>query len=100
MRLLYVGARVVGKRCLEALLEDGTAEVVGVLELGAEKEHVTTAFAPLSVGLLRQWTGGFQAVAGLVMVIGAGLVVTGLIAGRASLVSAQVAPTSVKLARA
>jgi CP family cyanate transporter-like MFS transporter len=62
--------------------------------------YVPAAFAPLSVGLVRQWTGGFQAVAGLVVVIGAGLVVTGLIAGRASLVSAQVSPTSIKLARA
>jgi CP family cyanate transporter-like MFS transporter len=62
--------------------------------------YVPAAFAPLSVGLVRQWTGGFQAVAGLVVVIGAGLVITGLIAGRASLVSAQVSPTSIKLARA
>jgi CP family cyanate transporter-like MFS transporter len=62
--------------------------------------YVPAAFAPLSVGLVRQWTGGFQAVAGRVVVIGAGLVVTGLIAGRASLVSAQVSPTSIKLARA
>jgi methionyl-tRNA formyltransferase len=47
VRLLYIGARIVGRRCLEELLADGAAEIVGVLELAAEKKEVTTAFADL-----------------------------------------------------
>jgi methionyl-tRNA formyltransferase len=46
VRLLYVGARVVGRICLEALLEAQVADVVGVLELDAGKAGVTTAFSP------------------------------------------------------
>ncbi|MNF10634.1 hypothetical protein D3C80_2116330 [compost metagenome] len=44
--------------------------------------YVPAALSPLGVGLLHQWTGGFEAVAGLVAVIGLGLVASGLIAGR------------------
>ena len=62
--------------------------------------YVPAALAPLGVGLLHQWTGGFQAVAGLVALIGIGLVVTGLIAGRATVVMARSAPTHGELARA
>ena len=62
--------------------------------------YVPAALAPLGVGLLHQWTGGFQAVAGLVVLIGIGLVVTGLIAGRATVVMARSAPTHGELARA
>ncbi len=51
--------------------------------------YVLAALAPLGVGLLHQWTGGFEAVAWLVALIGSGLVVTGLIAGRPSLVTAR-----------
>jgi methionyl-tRNA formyltransferase len=46
VKLLYVGARVVGRICLEALLEAEAADVVGVLELDAGKAGVTTAFSP------------------------------------------------------
>jgi methionyl-tRNA formyltransferase len=46
VKLLYVGARVVGRVCLEALLDAGVADVVGVLELDAVKAGVTTAFSP------------------------------------------------------
>ncbi|MDB5455443.1 MAG: major facilitator superfamily 1 [Caulobacter sp.] len=62
--------------------------------------YVPAALAPLGVGLLHQWTGGFQAVAGLVALIGIGLVVTGWIAGRATVVMARVAPTHGELVRA
>lgn len=44
--------------------------------------YVPAALAPLGVGLLHQWTGGFEAVAALVAVIGLGLVAAGLIAGQ------------------
>jgi len=43
MRILYVGARVVGYRVLEALLQAG-ANVVGLLTLDESKQQVTTAF--------------------------------------------------------
>jgi|UniRef100_B0T5Q3 CP family cyanate transporter-like MFS transporter len=62
--------------------------------------YIPAALAPLGVGLLHQWTGGFQAVAGLVALIGAGLVVTGLIAGRATVVMARAAPIHGDLVRA
>ncbi|OYW26834.1 MAG: cyanate transporter [Caulobacter sp. 12-67-6] len=62
--------------------------------------YVPAALAPLGVGLLHQWTGGFEAVAGLVALIGIGLVVTGLIAGRAAVVMARAAPIHGELARA
>jgi CP family cyanate transporter-like MFS transporter len=51
--------------------------------------YVPAALAPMGVGLLYQWTGGFEAVAGLVVLIGCGLVVTGLFAGRATVVVAR-----------
>ena len=44
--------------------------------------YVPAALSPLGVGLLHQWTGGFEAVAGLAAVIGLGLVLSGLIAGQ------------------
>lgn len=44
--------------------------------------YVPAALSPLGVGLLRQWTGGFEGVAGLVIIIGVGLVASGLIAGQ------------------
>ena len=62
--------------------------------------YVPAALAPLGVGLLHQWTGGFQAVAGLVALIGIGLVVTGLIAGTATVVMARAAPLSDEWVRA
>ncbi len=62
--------------------------------------YVPAALAPLGVGLLHQWTGGFQAVAGLVALIGIGLVVTGLIAGRATVVMARATPIHGELVRA
>ena len=62
--------------------------------------YVPAALAPLGVGLLHQWTGGFQAVAGLVALIGVGLVVTGLIAGRATVVMARAVPIRGELAQA
>jgi methionyl-tRNA formyltransferase len=46
VKLLYVGARVVGRICLEALLEARVADIAGVLELAPEKADVTTAFSP------------------------------------------------------
>jgi len=51
--------------------------------------YIPAALAPLGVGLLHQWTGGFDAVAGLVVLIGFGLVVTGMVAGRSTLVTAR-----------
>jgi CP family cyanate transporter-like MFS transporter len=51
--------------------------------------YIPAALAPLGVGLLHQWTGGFDAVAGLVVLIGFGLVVTGMVAGRPTLVTAR-----------
>lgn len=51
--------------------------------------YVPAALAPLGIGLLHQWTGGFDAVAGLVALIGIGLIVTGLTAGRATVLSAR-----------
>ena len=51
--------------------------------------YVPAALAPLGIGLLHQWTGGFEAVAGMVVLIGIGLVVTGLIAGRPTVVLAR-----------
>ncbi len=51
--------------------------------------YIPAALAPLGVGLLHQWTGGFDAVAGLVVLIGSGLVVTGMVAGRPTLVAAR-----------
>ncbi|CAN5257280.1 MFS transporter [soil metagenome] len=62
--------------------------------------YIPAALAPLGVGVLHQWTGGFQAVAGLVALIGAGLVVTGLIAGRATVVMARATPIHGDLVRA
>ncbi|CAN5142108.1 MFS transporter [soil metagenome] len=56
--------------------------------------YIPAALAPLGVGLLHQWTGGFGAVAGLVALIGIGLVVTGLIAGRATLIAARAVQVS------
>jgi len=52
--------------------------------------YIPAALAPLGVGLLHQWTGGFEAVTGLVVFIGIGLVVTGMMAGRAMVVSARI----------
>jgi len=43
MRIIYIGARVVGYRCLEALLRAG-ANVVGLLTLDERKADITTAF--------------------------------------------------------
>ncbi|WP_245162327.1 MFS transporter [Brevundimonas sp. AJA228-03] len=51
--------------------------------------YLPAALAPLGIGLLHQWTGGFEAVAGMVVLIGIGLVVTGLIAGRPTVVLAR-----------
>ena len=51
--------------------------------------YIPAALAPLGVGLLHQWTGGFDAVAALVAVIGVGLIVTGMIAGRATVITAK-----------
>lgn len=51
--------------------------------------YVPAAMAPLGIGLLHQWTGGFGAVAVMVALIGVGLVVTGLIAGRPTVVAAR-----------
>lgn len=62
--------------------------------------YVPAALAPLGVGLLHQWTGGFQLVAVLVSLIGIGLVLTGLIAGRATVIMARTAPTHGGLAGA
>ena len=45
MRILYVGARIVGYRVLESLLEDG-AQIVGVLTLDETKATTTTAYTP------------------------------------------------------
>nr|WP_303695028.1 MFS transporter [Brevundimonas subvibrioides] len=56
--------------------------------------YVPAALAPLAVGLLHQWTGGFEAVAGLVGLIGLGLVITGLIAGRPTVVGARAVHSS------
>jgi len=56
--------------------------------------YIPAAMAPLGVGVLHQWTGGFGAVGGLVAVIGLGLVVTGLSAGRATVVTARAASLS------
>ncbi|OHB24704.1 MAG: hypothetical protein A2X84_14305 [Desulfuromonadaceae bacterium GWC2_58_13] len=44
LRIVYVGARIVGHRTLAALLEAG-ANVVGVLTLDESKADITTAFA-------------------------------------------------------
>jgi len=52
--------------------------------------YVPAALAPLVIGLLHEWTGGFEAVGALVLLIGLGLVCTGLVAGRATVVSARV----------
>ena len=54
--------------------------------------YIPAALAPMGVGLLYQWTGGFEAVAGLVALIGCGLVVTGLFAGRPTVVTARAVP--------
>jgi methionyl-tRNA formyltransferase len=43
MRIVYIGARVVGHRCLAALLQ-ARAQVVGLLTLDETKADVTTAF--------------------------------------------------------
>jgi CP family cyanate transporter-like MFS transporter len=51
--------------------------------------YIPAALAPFGIGLLHQWTGGFAAVAGLVAMIGVGLIATGLIAGRATVVAAR-----------
>lgn len=51
--------------------------------------YIPAAMAPLGVGLLHQWTGGYVPVAGLVVIIGLGLVVTGASAGRAKFVWAR-----------
>ena len=51
--------------------------------------YVPAALAPSGIGLLHQWTGGFEAVAGMVVFIGLGLIVTGLIAGRPTVVLAR-----------
>jgi CP family cyanate transporter-like MFS transporter len=51
--------------------------------------YVPAALAPMGVGLLYHWTGGFEAVAGLVVLIGCGLVVTGLFAGCPMVVAAR-----------
>jgi CP family cyanate transporter-like MFS transporter len=56
--------------------------------------YIPAALAPLGVGLLHQWTGGFGAVAGLVALIGVGLVASGLIAGRATLIKARAVQVS------
>ncbi|CAN5181281.1 MFS transporter [soil metagenome] len=62
--------------------------------------YVPAALAPLGVGLLHQWTGGFGAVAGLVAIIGGGLVITGMVAGRATVVAARaVQPSAINLGR-
>lgn len=45
LRILYVGARVVGHRVLEAVLQSG-ANIVGVLTLDESRQQVTTAFTP------------------------------------------------------
>jgi methionyl-tRNA formyltransferase len=45
MRIVFVGARVVGHRVLEALLQAG-ANIVGVLTLDEAKREMTTAFTP------------------------------------------------------
>lgn len=51
--------------------------------------YIPAALAPLGVGLLHQWTGGFDAVAALVALIGVGLIVTGMSAGRATVITAK-----------
>ena len=43
LRILYIGARIVGHRCLKALLEAG-AHIAGLLYLDESKAGVTTAF--------------------------------------------------------
>lgn len=56
--------------------------------------YIPAALAPLGVGLLHQWTGSYSAVAGLVAIIGLGLVVTGASAGRARFVWARAIQSS------
>ncbi|MCU6453102.1 MFS transporter [Sphingomonas sp. A2-49] len=53
--------------------------------------YIPAALAPLLVGLLRAWTGGFAAAGALFALIGLALVWSGLGAGRDALVMARVA---------
>ena len=53
--------------------------------------YLLAALAPLGMGLLHAATGGWNAAAGLVIVLGGGAAVAGLLAGRARLVQVQMA---------
>lgn len=54
--------------------------------------YVPAALAPLLIGLLHEWMGGFEAAGALVILIGLGLICTGLVAGGATVVSARLDP--------
>jgi len=56
--------------------------------------YLVAAGGPMLVGLLRAWTGSFQAAAWLFAAIGLALVLAGFGAGRAKLVNAILAPAS------
>lgn len=55
--------------------------------------YLVAAFGPLLVGLLRGWTGSFDAAALLYLLLGVALVAAALGAGRSQYVSATVLPT-------
>jgi CP family cyanate transporter-like MFS transporter len=55
--------------------------------------YIPAAFAPLLIGLLHAWTGGFAAVGLLFGAIGAGLVWSGLGAGRSIFIAVEALPT-------
>lgn len=50
--------------------------------------YVLACLGPLLIGMLHEWTGGFQAAAGLIAVLGLGGVAAGWVAGRNALVQA------------
>lgn len=56
--------------------------------------YIIACAGPLLAGLLRSWTGGWLAVGGLVVVLGAGCTLSGLGAGRNLLVGQQHQPKS------
>ena len=54
--------------------------------------YLVAAFGPLLVGLLRGWTGSFDAAALLYLVLGTALVGAGMGAGRSAYVNAKTVP--------
>lgn len=71
------------------VMRSGNAAVTAQLSAMAQGwGYALAAFGPLLVGLLRDWTGGFESAAALVAVVGLSMVWSGWGAGRKMLVQA------------